>query len=260
MTDPAASVIYSVANGVAQICLNRPQLLNALNEEALLRLQALFDEARRDDRVRAVLLSAAGRAFCAGAELDGNASAPDVGDMMRRLYNPLILGMRQLPKPVVVAVNGAAAGSGLGLALAGDIVLASRSASFYAAFSRVGLVPDAGCTFFLPRMMGDARSRAMFMLAEKLSADDAHRLGLVWKVIEADALMAEAVETAERLARMPTRALALIKQTLESGAGATLADQLDTEATCQTEAARTADHAEGVAAFLEKRAPVFLGL
>lgn len=261
MNDQTPSVLYGAIDGVATIRLNRPQVLNAFNESMLVLLAAALQRARDDKNVRAVLLTGNGRGFCAGAELlrEQTDDPPDAADTLRRLYHPVILGMRQLAKPVVVAVNGVAAGAGMSLALAGDIIVASRDASFCAAFARVGLIPDAGCTYFLPRLAGDMRARALAMLAERIGAEEAQRQGLVWKVTASEALDEEARQVASKLAAMPTRALGLIKQAFDASDRATLEEQLELEAELQSVAARTHDFSEGVAAFIEKRTPAFRG-
>jgi 2-(1,2-epoxy-1,2-dihydrophenyl)acetyl-CoA isomerase len=179
--------------------------------------------------------------------------------MMRTRYHPIILMMRQFPKPIVGAINGTAAGGGMSLALACDIVLAGESATFLQAFTKIGLVPDCGSTWFLPRMVGDVRARALIMMADKIPARDALQYGLVWKVIADDALMGEARACAARLASMPTRAYDLVKQALAASSSNGLAEQLELEARLQGQAVRTDDHREGVTAFLEKRPPVFTG-
>jgi 2-(1,2-epoxy-1,2-dihydrophenyl)acetyl-CoA isomerase len=214
--------------------------------------------------VRAVLLTGAGRGFCAGADLAAAAGAPldgprDVAQSLRERYHPIILAMRQFPKPIVGAVNGSAAGAGMSIALACDIVLAGESASFLQAFTRIGLVPDCGSTWFLPRMAGDVRARAMVMLAEKIPASEALQYGLVWKVYADDQLLAEARATAHKMAQMPTRAYDLIKQALAVSSGNGLGEQLEVEALMQGQAMATEDHREGVAAFLGKRPAQFKG-
>ncbi len=256
-----AAVLSSIADGIMTITLNRPTVLNAMNADLLAQLGAAFAAAKHDDTVRAVLLTGAGRGFCAGADLTTNSmrTGSDVQEMMRNRYHPIILMMRQFPKPIVGAINGTAAGGGMSLALACDIVLAGESATFLQAFTRIGLVPDCGSTWFLPRMVGDVRARALIMMADKISARDALQYGLVWKVIADDALMSEARAYAARLATMPTRAYDLVKQALAASSSNGLAGQLELEAHLQGQAVRTEDHREGVNAFMEKRPPVFKG-
>ena len=212
--------------------------------------------------MRAVLLTGAGRGFCSGADLAAGSAIQgprDVAQGLRERYHPIILAMRQFPKPIVGAVNGVAAGAGMSIALACDIVLAGQSASFLQAFTRIGLVPDCGSTWFLPRMAGDVRARAMVMLAEKISAADALQYGLVWKVYPDDQLMHEARATAQKMAQMPTRAYDLIKQALAVSSGNGLGEQLEVEALMQGQAIATEDHKEGVTAFLQKRPAQFKG-
>lgn len=260
MSDPA--VLYSAEAGVATLTMNRPGVLNALNDDLLAGLREGLARAKADDAVRAVLLSGAGRGFCAGADLaDGRRGEGrrDVAQSLRERYHPIILAMRQFPKPIVGAVNGAAAGAGMSIALACDIVLAGASATFLQAFTRIGLVPDCGSTWFLPRMAGDVRARAMILLAEKIGAQDALQYGLVWKVYADDRLMSEALAVAQRLAQMPTRAYELIKQGLAASADNGLGQQLEVEALLQAQAMATEDHKEGVAAFLAKRPAQFKG-
>lgn len=256
------AVLYDAADGVATLTLNRPGVLNALDESTMHGLHDALARVRADDAVRAVVLTGAGRGFCAGADLAAispDAPPADVGLMLRDRYNPIILGMRECPKPIVAAVNGVAAGAGMSLALAADIVLAARSATFVQAFSRIGLIPDAGSTFFLPRCAGEVRARALAMLADRIDADAAERFGLVWKVYPDEALGEAAHALAAHLATQPTRAYALIKQALNASATNTLVAQLDLEADLQTQAAMTEDFREGVGAFLSKRAPRFSG-
>ncbi|WP_454732326.1 MULTISPECIES: enoyl-CoA hydratase-related protein [Cupriavidus] len=257
MTSP---VLYHAAEGVATITLNRPDVLNALNAELLAELRAAVERAAQDDAVRALVLTGNGRGFCAGADLAGRqGEMKDSGTLLRERYHPIILALRSMPKPVVTSVNGVAAGAGMSLALAGDVVLAGRSASFLQAFSKIGLVPDAGSTYFLPRYAGEMRARALAILAEKIDAEEAHRIGLVWKVHADDALAAETARLAAHLAQMPTFAYGLIKEALNASFGSNLPDQLEREASLQTRASGSQDFKEGVAAFLEKRKPQFKG-
>ena len=258
----APAVLTAVDGGVMTVTMNRPEVLNALNPAMLDGLRAALAAAKADDAVRAVVLTGAGRGFCAGADLGSDAmrtGRTDVSQGLREHYHPIVLAMRQLPKPIVAAVNGSAAGAGMSLALACDVVLAGESASFLQAFSKIGLVPDCGSTWFLPRIVGDVRARALMLMAEKIPARDALQFGLVWKVVADDALAAEAAGCAARLAAMPTRALDLIKQALTQSAANGLGEQLEVEALLQGQAFRTEDFREGVAAFVEKRAPRFVG-
>jgi 2-(1,2-epoxy-1,2-dihydrophenyl)acetyl-CoA isomerase len=242
------------------ITLNRPEQLNALTVEMAEALIAALDAAEADESCRAVLLTGAGRGFCAGQDLTAIADLDpeEIGDLLDH-YNPLVVKLRDLPLPVVCAVNGVAAGAGANLALACDIVLAARSASFVQAFARVGLVPDCGGTWFLPRLVGIARARALAMLAEPLPAATAAEWGMIWQAVDDERLMAEAHALAARLAQGPTAALALIKQALDESADNDLDEQLDLERDLQEEAAEHPDHAEGLRAFTEKRPPVFSG-
>ncbi|WP_042883507.1 enoyl-CoA hydratase-related protein [Cupriavidus necator] len=258
-----APVLYHASEGVATLTLNRPDVLNAMNAELMGALREGVERAAADAEVRAVLLTGAGRGFCAGADLaarqSGGNGLADSGALLRERYHPIILALRQMPKPVITAVNGVAAGAGMSLALAGDVVLAGRSASFLQAFSKIGLIPDAGSTYFLPRYAGEMRARALAILAEKVDAEEAHRIGLVWKLYDDDALQDEASKLARHLATMPTMAYGLIKEALNQSFDNDLAAQLEVEATLQSRASRSEDCREGVAAFVEKRKPQFKG-
>lgn len=254
------TVIVERAGTVARITLNRPDKLNAFTEELHQELFAALGEAEAQG-ARAVLLTGAGRGFCAGQDLNQRKPGEvfDSTATLKRLYNPLIRRIRALPMPVVCAVNGVAAGAGVSLALACDVVLAARSATFLQAFARLGLVPDSGATWMLPRLIGDARARGLALLAEKITAEQALSWGLIWQVHDDDKLMAEASALATRLGDGPTAGYAKIKQAFAASADNTLDQQLDLEAELQGKAAQSADFKEGVAAFLEKRGARFTG-
>jgi 2-(1,2-epoxy-1,2-dihydrophenyl)acetyl-CoA isomerase len=254
------TIIVDSRPGYRVITLNRPERLNALTVGMAEALMAALAEAEADKTCRAVLLTGAGRGFCAGQDLTAivDARAAEISDLLDR-YNPLVSRLRALPLPVVCAVNGVAAGAGANLALACDIVLAAHSASFVQAFARIGLIPDCGGTWFLPRLVGTARARALSMLAEPLPAETAAEWGMIWRAVPDHRLIDEAHALAARLAAGPTAALALIKQALEESAVNDLDSQLDLERDLQEEAAATPDHAEGLRAFLAKREPAFGG-
>lgn len=257
------TILSEISEGVARITLNRPDKLNAFNETMHLALRAALDRAAGDDSVRAVLLTGAGRGFCAGQDLgdrdvSGNQEL-DLGHTLETYYNPLIRQLRALPLPVVCAVNGVAAGAGANIALACDLVLAARSANFIQAFCRLGLVPDSGGTFSLPRLVGEARAKGLALLGEKLSAEQAEAWGLIWRAVDDDALLDEAGRLAGHLATQPTKGLGFIKQALQASLGNSLDQQLDLERDLQRQAGRSADYREGVRAFMEKRPPVFQG-
>lgn len=257
-----ASVLVSVEAGVATITLNRPEKLNALNPEMHERLRAAFERAESDAQIRAVLLTGAGRGFCTGQDLsdrDVSPGAPpiDLAASLNANYNPLVRRMRALPKPIVCAVNGVAAGAGANLVLACDIVIAARSASFVQAFSRLGLVPDAGGTYFLPRLVGTARAMGLALLAEKLTAEQAAQWGLIWKVVDDDKLEAESRGLVTALASGPTKGYGHLKRALY--AGQSLDAQLDLERDLQRELGLSEDYREGVSAFKEKRPARFKG-
>ncbi len=259
----AQSVRLERYEGWRKLVLNRPEKLNAFSEEMHALFSQALDDAALDLDCRALLLTGEGRGFCAGQDLSdrgaGDFSTIDLGRSIDRYYNPLIRKLRNLPKPIVCAVNGVAAGAGANIALACDIVLAARSASFIQAFARIGLVPDSGGTFFLPRLVGEARARALVLTAEPLPAETAASWGLIWKAVDDDKLIAEAEALAAHLATRPTQALALCKRALAASQANTLDAQLDLERDLQREAGRTPDYQEGVAAFLEKRQPRFTG-
>ena len=244
------------------ITFNRPQRLNAFVASMHHALRAALIEAERDQACRALLITGAGRGFCAGQDLserrmsDGD-QALDLGATLDALYNPLIRRLRALPRPIVCAVNGPAAGAGVSVALACDVVLAARSATFTQAFAKIGLAPDAGGSFFLTRLIGPARARGLAMLAEPLSAEKAEAWGLIWKAVEDEKLMAEAHALCERLARGSPAALAAIKRSLEAAATNDLDRQLDYERDLQRQLGRAGDYREGVTAFFEKRPAKF---
>tara|TARA_R110002020_G_scaffold177219_1_gene369983 strand:- start:825 stop:1616 length:792 start_codon:yes stop_codon:yes gene_type:complete len=257
-------VLHSWSGGVLEITLNRPDRLNSFNDEMHGALAACLDMARDDTRCRAVLLTGAGRGFCAGQDLSARDPAkmdgpPDLGDTLTRFYNPLIRRIRSLEKPIVCAVNGVAAGAGANLALACDIVLAARSAKFIQSFARVGLIPDAGGSWMLPRLIGEARAKAIAMTAEPVTAERAEHWGMIWKTYDDAELMTEARALAAKLAAGPTFGLGKMKRLIQQAAGQPLDEHLDLEAQTQRECGFSADYAEGVSAFLAKREPRFGG-
>jgi len=269
MADIRETVLIETDGAVVTLTLNRQAVLNSLNGTMADALRAALNQAEQDIAagiIRAVIITGAGRGFCAGADLSdpavlGKDGRPggDLGDYLRRYYHPIVEQLRRLPAPVIMAVNGSTAGAGMSLALAGDIVLAARSATFLQAFSKIGLVPDAGSTYFLPRLAGESRARAMAILADKISAEQAMQFGMVWQVLPDDELLPAARAMAAKLATMPTRAYALIKEALNQSLRNDLPHQLEVEAQLQARAGQTEDFAEGVAAFLAKRAPNFKG-
>ena len=266
MNNSDAAVLYSVSEHIATITLNRPKVLNALDNALLTGLVDAIKACATDNTVRAVIITGAGRAFCAGADLStmpmddaALAKGLDLGQSLIERYNPIILGLRAMEKPVITVVNGPAAGAGMSIALAGDIIIAGQSASFLQAFARIGLIPDAGSTWFLPRAVGDVRARALTMLAEPIDAQEAQRIGMIWKVYPDAQLMNEAQQLAIKLSRAPTSALALIKGALNASGAHTLDEQLRLEAQLQTKAGKTQDFIEGIKAFIEKRAAQFKG-
>jgi len=249
-------------DGWTKLTLNRPERLNSFNEAMHGELAAALDAADADSGCRAVLLTGTGRGFCAGQDLGdrvGTDTAPDLGATIEAFYNPLVRRLRALGKPVICAVNGVAAGAGANIALACDIVLAARSAKFIQAFAKIGLVPDSGGTFFLPRLVGAARARGLALLAEPLPAETAEAWGLIWKVVDDANLIEEAERLAAHLATQPTQGLSLIKQALDASAGNSLDEQLDLERDFQRRAGRTPDYREGITAFMEKRPARFSG-
>lgn len=259
----ADSILLDFDSGVATITLNRPESLNSFNEEMHGRLAEAVRRVKDSD-ARALLLTGAGRGFCAGQDLnDRNVrpgdDPPDLGRSLELFYNPLIRSLRALELPVVCAVNGVAAGAGANIALACDIVLAGRSASFIQAFCKIGLLPDSGGTFVLPRLVGAARAVGLSMLGTKLTAEQAEAWGLIWKCVDDDKLMAEARKLASNLATQPTKGLAFIKRALQASVNNTFDQQLDLERDLQREAGQSADYREGVTAFMERREPKFRG-
>jgi len=259
-----SSILVSLDAGVLCITLNRPDKLNAFNPEMHALVRKALERALDEQEIRAVLLTGAGRGFCAGQDLSEREVKPgaapvDLSVSIGSYYNPLVRRLRGLPKPIVCAVNGVAAGAGANIALACDIVMAARSASFVQAFSKIGLIPDSGGTYVLPRLVGTARAMGLALLAEKLPAEEAERWGLVWKCVDDASLMAEASGLARRLAAGPTKSYGLIKRAIYESAGNSLESQLDLERDLQREAGFSEDYREGVSAFLQKREPTYKG-
>jgi 2-(1,2-epoxy-1,2-dihydrophenyl)acetyl-CoA isomerase len=249
--------------GLATLTLNAPDKLNAVSRKMIVELKDCWETLAADASVRAVLLTGAGRGFCAGADLSDpdrdRSETADSGSALDKFFNPVIRLMRSVPKPVVAAVNGPAAGVGMSFALAADIAIAGKSASFLQAFARIGLLPDGGSTWFLPRLVGEQRARALAMLAPKITAEQAKEWGLIWDVVEDGELMTTATEVARGLADGPTLSLARIKEAMNRASANQLSQQLDLERDFQRELGRSEDFREGVSAFLAKRKPAFKG-
>jgi 2-(1,2-epoxy-1,2-dihydrophenyl)acetyl-CoA isomerase len=251
---------YEMVDSLAVITLNRPEVLNSFNRSMSYELQNALDLAQNDKTVRAVCLKGEGRAFCAGQDLsEAIGGSISINDIVIKHYNPIILKIRNLNKPVVAAVNGVAAGAGANLALACDIVIASEKASFIQSFSSIGLIPDSSGTFFLPRIVGFARASAMMILGNKVSATEAEKIGMIYKCVSVDEFDSFVSNICSTLANMPTFGIALTKQALNKSFDNDLSSQLKLEATYQSMAADSYDYKEGVNAFLDKRKPVFKG-
>ncbi len=258
------SILLQKSEGVATITLNRPDKLNSFNVAMHEQLRDAITNVRQDKSIRALLITGAGRGFCAGQDLsdrqvDPGAPPPDLSVTLDTYYNPLVRSLRALPIPVICAVNGVAAGAGANFALACDMVLAARSASFIQAFCKIGLIPDCGGTYFLPRLIGGARAMGLAMLGDKLSAAQAEQWGLIWQCIDDDKLQDEAMKLVKHFATQPTKGLALMKQALYASQNNSLDEQLNVERDLQKIAGHSRDFREGVSAFIQKRAPQFKG-
>jgi 2-(1,2-epoxy-1,2-dihydrophenyl)acetyl-CoA isomerase len=255
-----SSILVEIKDQVATLTLNRPEKFNAFNREMALLLQQELDACRQNE-IRAVVITGNGKAFCAGQDLGEvvDPQGPGMARILKEHYNPIVTRIRELGKPVIAAVNGVAAGAGANLALCADITIAGESANFIQAFSKIGLVPDTGGSFFLPRLIGMQRAAALMMTGDKLSATEAAGMGMIWKVVPDQELLGQAESLAKQLATMPTTALGLIKQQLNASFTNTIEEQLQLEDRLQQQAAATADFREGVQAFLEKRTARFTG-
>lgn len=259
-----SSILLDINQGVALLTLNRPDRLNSFNAQMHDEMATAIRQIKKDNSVRALVITGAGRGFCAGQDLsDRNVApgseVPDLGESIEQRYNPLLRSLRELPMPVICAVNGVAAGAGANIALACDIVLAGQSASFIQAFCKIGLIPDSGGTWSLPHLVGMARAKGLALLGDKLSAEQAEQWGLIWRCVADEQLLPAAMAMAEHLATQPTRGLALIKQALHASTTQSFDAQLDLERDLQRLAGRTEDYREGVSAFMDKRTPQFKG-
>ena len=256
------SIELKIENKVAYITLNRPEVFNSFNREMALRLQVVLDDCETNNEVRAIVLSGNGKAFCAGQDLK-EVTSPELNPGFKKIleehYNPIIKRIRSIKKPIIGAVNGVAAGAGANIALACDIVVAHEKVSFIQAFSLIGLIPDSAGTFFLPRLIGFQKAQALAMLGDKVSAEEAERIGMIYKVVPLENFEEGVQKLALKLANMPTKALGMIKDLFNASMTNTLNAQLDMESKYQIEAAQSEDYAEGVAAFIEKRKPEFKG-
>ena len=251
----------NIEDQVCIIKLNRPEVFNSFNKEMAFELQEILDNCEKNSAVRSILLTGEGKAFCAGQDLQEltNPDGPKLSDIVREQYNPIIKRIRSIEKPIVCAVNGVAAGAGANIALACDITIAGESVAFIQAFSKIGLIPDSGGTFFLPRIIGMQKATALMMLADKVMAADAEKMGMIYKVCADESLIEETLKVAKKLAALPTIGLGLTKRALNKSITNDLTAQLALEDALQTAAGKTYDYNEGVAAFLEKRKPKFKG-
>ena len=256
------SIELKIENKIAYITLNRPEVFNSFNREMALRLQDTLDVCEVNDEVRVIVLTGNGKAFCAGQDLK-EVTSPELNPGFKKIleehYNPIILRIRTIEKPIIAAVNGVAAGAGANIALACDVVVADEKASFIQAFSLIGLIPDSGGTFFLPRLIGFQKASALMMLGDKVSAEEAERLGMIYKYVPSEEFQETIQKLALKMAKMPTKVLGLIKKTLNQSFTNNLEQQLSVESKYQIEAASSEDYQEGVAAFIEKRKPNFRG-
>ncbi|MBB6682515.1 enoyl-CoA hydratase/isomerase family protein [Aequorivita sp. 609] len=257
-----ASIIKEIKDKTAYLTLNRPEVFNSFNREMALLLQSELDAAEKNPEVRAIVITGNGKAFCAGQDLK-EVTSPELNPGFKKIleehYNPIISRIRSIEKPVIGAINGVAAGAGANIALACDVVIASENASFIQAFSKIGLIPDSAGTFFLPRLIGFQKASALMMLGDKVSAQDAEKMGMIYKVISSENFLEEVNAIANTLANMPTKALGLTKRLLNQSITNSLEEQLDLESELQIEAAQSEDYAEGVDAFVNKRKPEFKG-
>ena len=256
-----STILFEKKNGVGYITLHRPEKFNSFNREMALQFQDTLDVCNADEEVKCIYLTGHGKAFCAGQDLGEVTGENPAGfdKILLEHYNPIIRRLREIPKPIVCAVNGVAAGAGANIAIACDIVVANENASFVQAFSKIGLIPDCGGTYFLPRLIGFQKATAIMMLADKVTAQEAERLGMIYKYFPTESFVQESINIAEAMAKMPTQAFALTKQALNASLNNSLEEQLQLEDKLQYQAAHTSDYHEGVAAFLEKRNPEFTG-
>ena len=255
------NILFEIQSGVAKITLNRPDKLNSFNRSMSLELISALEQAEGDDNVRAILLTGAGRGFCAGQDLSEAVGddAYEIEDIIEKQYNPIVKLLRSIEKPIVCAVNGVAAGAGANIAFACDITIASSEAKFIQSFAAIGLIPDSGGTFYLPRMVGMQNAAALMMTGDKVTADRAKELGMIYDVAPADKLIENTTELAQKLALMPTKGIGLTKRALNESMSNTFDEQLRLEQKLQKEASESYDYNEGVSAFLEKRKPNFKG-